>query len=121
MWILSTTVPPVAKKLNLVPMKKKQTTIDCFLAIAMTCSAYSASAQIYVHVRPVARVVVRTEPPSPRHVWVNEDWRERNGRYEDPTEDIGSPNHQQRVTNIMKAIGIIPSRGMGGTEGGWNK
>lgn len=53
------------------------------LAIAMSCSVYSASAQIYVHIRPVPRIVVRTEAPSPQHVWVNEDWHERNGRYED--------------------------------------
>jgi hypothetical protein len=63
-------------------MKGTQKLLSAF-AIAMSCSIYAASAQIYVHVRPQARVIVRSEPPSPRHVWVHEDWRERNGRYED--------------------------------------
>ncbi len=62
---------------------KKNKKLLLALAIAMFCGTYSASAQIYVHVRPIARVVVRTEQPSPQHVWVREDWRENNGRYED--------------------------------------
>ncbi len=39
-------------------------------------SATAAEAQIYVHVRPVRPRVVVTRPvaPSPRHVWVDEDW-----------------------------------------------
>ena len=51
-------------------------------AIALTSGIYSASAQIYVHVRPVAPVIVRTDAPSPDHVWIGEDWREKNGHYE---------------------------------------
>jgi hypothetical protein len=46
--------------------------------------AYDSEAQIMVRVRPVrpARVVVRRPvAPSPRHVWVAEDWRYRGGRY----------------------------------------
>ena len=42
----------------------------------------TASAQIFVSVRPVHAVVVRTAAPSPRHVWIDEDWQERDGRYE---------------------------------------
>jgi hypothetical protein len=52
------------------------------LAIAITCGAYGSSAQIYVNVRPPRPVVVRTVAPSPAHVWIDEDWRERDGRYE---------------------------------------
>ncbi len=53
------------------------------LAIALTSGAYSSMAQIYVHVRPPRPVaVVRIAAPSPRHVWIDEDWQERNGRYE---------------------------------------
>jgi len=62
-------------------MKKVQKLLFA-LAIVMSCGIFSASAQIYVHVRPIGPVVVRTEAPSPRHVWVNEDWQERNGQYE---------------------------------------
>ena len=42
----------------------------------------AGSAQIYVKIRPVRPVIVRTEPPGPHHVWVDEEWEERNGRYE---------------------------------------
>ncbi len=52
------------------------------LAIALTSGIYSASAQIYVHVRPIAPIIVRTAPPSPRHIWIGEDWHENNGHYE---------------------------------------
>lgn len=41
-------------------------------------------AQLYVRVRPLRpRVVVTTRPvaPSPRHVWVEEDWIVRKGVY----------------------------------------
>jgi hypothetical protein len=52
-----------------------------FLAAIVVAGSLSASAQIYVHVRPVAPVVVRTEAPSPRHVWIGEDWVVRDGAY----------------------------------------
>ena len=53
------------------------------LAIALTCGAYGSMAQIYVNVRPPRPVaVVRIGAPSPQHVWVDEDWHERDGKYE---------------------------------------
>ncbi len=54
-----------------------------FLALTflMVFSALSAEAQIYVNVRPVVPAYVRVERPSPRHVWVDEEWVERDGRY----------------------------------------
>lgn len=45
------------------------------LAIGLGAS-YAASAQVYVTIRPKAPVVVRTERPSPKHVWIEEEWRE---------------------------------------------
>ncbi|MDR3678677.1 MAG: hypothetical protein P4L41_01850 [Flavipsychrobacter sp.] len=51
-------------------------------AIALTCGSLTSSAQIYVKVRPTHETVVRTEAPSPRHVWIDEDWRARHGHYE---------------------------------------
>lgn len=51
----------------------------------------SASAQIYVTVRPAAPVVVRTVQPTPQHVWIQNDWqpngasyRHTGGRWEAP-------------------------------------
>jgi len=61
-------------------MKRIQKLLLVF-AVAMSCGIYSASAQIYVHVRPIAPIIVQTERPSPRHVWVGEDWAERDGAY----------------------------------------
>jgi len=54
------------------------------VAIALTCFASGGSAQIYVHARPVRppAVSVRIAAPSPRHVWIDEDWRVNNGNYE---------------------------------------
>lgn len=52
-------------------------------ALAMG-TAVTSDAQLIVKIRPRAprTVVVRPEAPSPRHVWVQEDWRENGGRYE---------------------------------------
>jgi hypothetical protein len=44
-------------------------------------TAGSASAQVYVKVRPVEPVIVRPERPSPRHVWIGEEWQVRDGGY----------------------------------------
>jgi hypothetical protein len=41
----------------------------------------TGSAQIYVKIRPVHPVIVRTTAPGPHHVWVDEDWEEREGKY----------------------------------------
>ena len=50
-------------------------------AIALFSGIYVASAQIYVNLRPERPVVVRVDPPTPRHVWIDEDWEEVNGQY----------------------------------------
>src|SRR5450432_3382226 len=55
--------------------------IFAFVAILVIAAGSSAKAQIYVNVRPVAPVIVRTEAPSPRHVWIGEEWEVRNGAY----------------------------------------
>jgi hypothetical protein len=54
-------------------------------AIAVSClGAIPADAQLIVRVRPRAPRVVVTRPPapSPRHVWIQEDWRVNRGRYD---------------------------------------
>ena len=48
--------------------------------ILLTASL-SASAQIYVKIRPVFPVVMQTERPGPAHVWVGEEWNEVGGNY----------------------------------------
>jgi hypothetical protein len=53
------------------------------LAGALSLFAVTESkAQIEVHARLSAPVVaVRAERPSPRHVWVAEEWEPRGGKY----------------------------------------
>ena len=52
--------------------------ISTVIALAIS---FSASAQIYVKVRPVAPVVVRTAAPSAAHIWIGEEWEPRGGTY----------------------------------------
>ena len=53
-----------------------------FIVLALALIGYgSANAQLEVRIRPHRPVIVRTERPSPRHVWVNEDWEWRDGNY----------------------------------------
>lgn len=55
------------------------------VAAALTAAVNVSEAQIVVRARlgrPVHRVVVRRPPaPSPRHVWVEEDWAPRGRTY----------------------------------------
>jgi len=51
------------------------------MLVALCCTALSAQAQIYVNVRPVMPHYVRVEAPSPRHVWIDEEWEPRGGSY----------------------------------------
>jgi len=51
------------------------------LAIALTTGALSSSAQIEVAIRPDRPHYERVVAPSPRHVWIDEDWELRGGRY----------------------------------------
>ena len=51
------------------------------LSVITLAVAFSASAQVYVKIRPVAPVIVRTAAPSPSHVWIGEEWESRGGQY----------------------------------------
>ena len=45
------------------------------LALALTCGAYTSMSQIYVKIRPpMPPRIERPVPPSPNHVWIDEDW-----------------------------------------------
>ncbi|HEY8733885.1 MAG TPA: hypothetical protein VIL90_04920 [Puia sp.] len=46
--------------------------VFAFLTIGI---GLTASAQVYVKIRPTHPVVVRTVAPGPHHVWVEEEWR----------------------------------------------
>jgi len=59
-------------------MKKKL--IKLFFA-GVFFTSLSASAQIYVNVRPIAPTVVVTARPSVEHVWIGDEWNESNGAY----------------------------------------
>jgi hypothetical protein len=67
-------------KLSKKPMGKLMLPFALFLVLALG-AALQGSAQIYVNVRPVAPVVVRTAAPTPHHVWIGEEWEVRNGVY----------------------------------------
>jgi hypothetical protein len=61
-------------------MKKNFIRLMLFFIILAGVSL-SASAQIYVRIRPVAPVIVQTERPSSAHVWIGEEWNEEGGNY----------------------------------------
>ncbi|MCW3122484.1 MAG: hypothetical protein JWQ38_1976 [Flavipsychrobacter sp.] len=52
------------------------------LAFATFGAAFSSSAQIVVRIRPDRPHYTRVVAPSPRHVWVDEEWTPRGDRYE---------------------------------------
>jgi len=50
--------------------------------LALACGfTNNASAQIFVKIRPTHAVTIRTAAPSPRHVWVDDEWRPGRGSY----------------------------------------
>ena len=51
------------------------------LAIAITCGDFRSSAQIVVGIRPERPHYERVVAPSPRHVWIDEEWEPRGGSY----------------------------------------
>jgi hypothetical protein len=51
-------------------------------ALVLSCGGYSSNAQIVVRVRPDRPVIERIVAPSPRHIWVDDDWTIRGGKYE---------------------------------------
>ncbi len=52
------------------------------VAFIMSCIYVPAHAQLIIKVRPERPHYVRVAAPSPRHVWVDEEWEWRDGRYE---------------------------------------
>ena len=62
-------------------MKSKVVKLALLVMVVIAAGSFSASAQIYVSVRPTWHEVVRPAAPSPRHVWIGEEWEYRNGAY----------------------------------------
>jgi len=52
------------------------------LTIVLGCATYNANAQIYVKIRPHRPHYERVVAPSPRHVWIDEEWEPRGSSYE---------------------------------------
>jgi hypothetical protein len=77
-------------------MKKHVSRLILALAVMLSFS-FAASAQVYVKVRPTHEVIVRSHAPSPRHVWVDEEWEGRNGRYEYVQGHWAVPSHGYHV------------------------
>jgi YXWGXW repeat-containing protein len=49
--------------------------------LALTFAVYTSNAQIEVKIRPERPHYERPVAPSPRHVWIDEEWEPRNGAY----------------------------------------
>jgi hypothetical protein len=65
-------------------MKKhlKRMAFMAILVIAAAFSSSSASAQVYVSVRPIFAAPHNRPPaPSRNHVWIGEEWENRGGHY----------------------------------------
>ena len=79
------------------------------LGLTLTCGAYSSMAQIIVKIRPPRPPhIERTAPPSPRHIWIEEDWSPRGntyefrgGRWEEPPHENATwvPGHWKQTRN----------------------
>jgi len=62
--------------------------------IVIFAVSFSASAQVYVKIRPTFRVVQRPPQPSPNHVWIDEDWQPRGRNYRYSGGHWARPPHQ---------------------------
>ena len=61
---------------------KKELRRAGILFFIMIAVSFTAFAQIYVTARPIAPKIAKPKQPSPAHVWVEEDWNTREGKYE---------------------------------------
>lgn len=84
-----------------------------FFAAVLVTSFTSASAQIYVRIRPTYPVVARPPQPAPHYVWVNEEWepngkeyRYAGGHWEAPTKPgyYRTQGHWQRTKHGQRWI-----------------
>jgi hypothetical protein len=52
------------------------------MIVALFCNSFSSSAQIVVSIHPPRPHYVRVVAPSPRHVWIDEEWTPHGDHYE---------------------------------------
>jgi hypothetical protein len=74
-------------------MKSKFLKFLVLFAIIFTAS-FSATAQIYVKIRPVIPITVRPAQPSRDQVWIDEEWEPRGGNYEYSGGHWATPPHR---------------------------
>ncbi|MCD6013737.1 MAG: hypothetical protein K0Q79_3599 [Flavipsychrobacter sp.] len=98
---------------------KRTRRILLVFAVVMSCGIYSASAQIYVNVQPPRPPVhVRIAAPTPQHVWIEEDWQQRNGKYEANGGRWAQPPH--RGDKYKSGHWRQSKRGHSWKEGRWH-
>ena len=62
-------------------MKKMLRILMVLMAVSLFALTNSNAQQIVVRVRPHHAIIVRPHRPSPRHVWVAEEWTPSGGAY----------------------------------------
>jgi len=99
-------------------MKKRSIKL-LFLFAALFTISFSATAQIYVKIRPTFTTVVRPPQPSPRHVWIDEEWTPngRDYRYTGGHWAVPPRNGYYRREGHWKQ----GRRGQTWVQGGWNR
>ena len=55
--------------------------ISLLVVLAVTLGINASNAQIFVKIRPERPHYVKVVAPSPRHVWIDEEWEPRGGAY----------------------------------------
>ena len=84
---------------------KKHVLLMFVMMVLLTAYSQNASAQrYYVDVRPTAPVIVKTEAPSPNHVWVADEWSWQGDRYKHvpPHWEVPQPQHRYWVPGYWK-------------------
>ena len=83
------------------------------LAVILFAAGFSASAQIYVTIRPPVPVIVRPPQPNPSFIWISEEWepsgtsyRYTGGHWESPAQPgyYRRPGYWQRSKHGNKWI-----------------
>jgi hypothetical protein len=82
-----------AEKSILSVSKSKVVKLALFVVILMAAGSFSASAQIFVTVRPAHHAVVRPAHGPRGAVWIDEEWENRGGHYVETGGHWATPPH----------------------------
>jgi|SRR5579871_5894967 len=74
-------------------MKKKLSRLFILSAILFAIS-FTATAQVYVKIRPAVPVIVRPPQPTQSHVWINEEWEPNGNTYRYSGGHWDAPPHE---------------------------